>query len=179
MKLLKNPYVVFPILIGLTIPTVLFIYYLTSKKSLDLSNAVYFTNKPLPKTELFNVKTDNDCYEQLKQGKILVIYLTTNCNACKKEVDLISTFYSEQTANFKIYGIALEDKNKVEKYIEQQNIKFPVLIDKEGQLLNELSVKYFPTKFLIENGIISKTVIGSSPNKDKLLQDFNLGEAGE
>jgi peroxiredoxin len=175
IKLLKNPYIIFTALVGLLISTVFFIYYFSSPKSPDLSDAVYFSEKPLPRAVLIDVKTNEDDYEELRKGKVLAVFLTTNCNACKKDMSLISALHSELDTNFKIYGIAIENVDKVKKYVELNNIKFPVVIDKDGQLLKNLSVKYFPTKFLIENGIIIKTVIGSSPDKDKFLQDFNLG----
>lgn len=175
MKLLKNRYIVFPVLVGLILPTAVFLYYFSSKKKLDLPDAVYFSDKPLPASVLIDTKTSNDFYEQLKQGKVVAIFLTTSCNACKKDVRFISENYSELNTDAKVYGIAVEDESVVRKYIEEQNVKFPVLIDKKGQLLKELGIKYFPTKFLIENGIITKTIIGSAPDKNKLFQDFNLG----
>lgn len=141
-----------------------------------MPDAVYITNKPLPISTLKNLETNTDFYTELKKGKTVAIFLITGCDACKKDVTLISNLYSKSDFNFKIYGISIESEDKVKKYIEQNNVKFPILIDKKGQLLKNLSVKYFPTKFLIEDGIITKTVIGNSPNKDKFLQDFNLEE---
>ncbi len=176
VRLLKNPYVIFPALIAMILATSFYIYTFPSPKSLDLSDAVYFTEKPLPEAVLINVKTKKDEYESLRKGKILVVFLTTSCNACKKDVNLISPLYSDLNSDIKIYGVAGESENKVKQFIEQNDIKFPVVIDKQGRLLKNLSVKYFPTKFLIEDGIIVKTVIGNSPDKDKFLKDFNLGE---
>lgn len=176
IKLLKNPYVIFPALVGLTISTIFFIYFFTLPKSLDLPDAVYFTDKPLPEAVLIDVKTKEDGYENLRKGKVLVFFLLSDCNACKKEVSLISTLYSESDTNLKIYGIAVENENKIEEYIKQNNVKFPIVVDKKGRLSENLHIRYFPTKFLIEDGIIVKTVIGSSPDKGKFLQDFNLGE---
>ncbi|CAN5772746.1 hypothetical protein BH20ACI4_BH20ACI4_19730 [soil metagenome] len=174
MKFLKNPYIIFPALAGLTLTTSVFIYYFSPPPTLDLSDAGNFSDKPLPEAVLIDVKSNRDDYAELKKGKVLALFLTTNCNACKKDVSLISEFYSEPNPNFRIYGVAVENENKVKAYIEQNNIKFPVVIDKKGELLKNLNIKYFPTKFLIENGIITKTVIGSARDKDKFLQDFDL-----
>lgn len=176
IKLLKNPYVIFPALVALVLSTGFFIYNFPPVKSLDLSGAVYFTEKPLPEAVLINVKTKKDEFESLRNGKVLVIFLTTSYNACKKDVNLISPLYSDLNSDIKIYGIAGESEDRVKQFVEQNDIKFPVVIDKQGRLLKNLSIKYFPTKFLIEDGIIVKTVIGNSPDKDKFLQDFNLGE---
>jgi peroxiredoxin len=174
MKFLKNPYIIFPALAGLILTTSIFIYYFSPPPTLDLSDAGNFSNKPLPEAVLIDVNSNRDDYAELKKGKVLAFFLTTDCNACKKDVNLISEFYSEPNPNFRIYGVAVENENKVKAYIEQNNIKFPVVIDKKGELLKNLNIKYFPTKFLIENGTIIKTVIGSSRNKDKFLQDFDL-----
>jgi peroxiredoxin len=174
MKLLKNPYIIFPALVGLIVSTLFFIYYFFPAKSVNLHGAVYFSDKPLPQVVLIDVETNKDYYEELKKGKVLAIFLTTNCNACKKDVGLISALDSQIDSNLKIYGVAVESEEKIKAYIKQNNIEFPVVIDKQGQLLKNLSVKYFPTKYLIENGIIVKTVVGSSRDKDKFLQDFGL-----
>lgn len=174
MKLLKNLHKIIPALVGLILATTLFVYYFSSSSKLDLSDAGNFSDEPLPQAVLIDVESNKDNYDELKKGKVMAFFLTTGCGACKKDIDLISEIYSELSPDFRIYGVAVENEEKVKTFIEQNNIKFPIVIDKQGQLLKNLRIKYFPTKFLIENGIITKTIIGSSRDKDKFLQDFDL-----
>lgn len=61
-------------------------------------------------------------------------------------------------------------------FVTTKDIRFRILIDNGGIIFRELKIRYFPTKMIVENGVIKKTWVGSSPDIETLLRELNMGE---
>ena len=62
-----------------------------------------------------------------------------------------------------------EDESVVKKYVKDNDIKFPIIADRNLDMLRGLKLKFFPTNLTIENGIIKRAYLGVPENKEKLL----------
>ena len=62
-------------------------------------------------------------------------------------------------------------------FINERNIQFPILADNNSELFNKLQIKIFPTKFLVKNGIIIKTLFGNFPNEKRMFEDLQAGDS--
>lgn len=166
--------IIIPAIIGIFVSFFVFLK-IWEKRKFDsyLKDAVAVSNVPLPKSNLTNSESDVDDYGETLKGKVLLVFLTTSCKACKKEVKTISQSMSVLDSKIKVYGISIEPKTSIKKYSIDNDLKFPVLIDVGGSLFSKLSVRYFPTKMLVEDGIIKKTWFGSSPDQESLLKELN------
>ncbi len=136
------------------------------KEDSVVTEARLFDGKKIPFGEVLNVNTGENFSEQIRNGKVLLVYLISGCDACKKEIQLINEANRLSNSDTQIFGIMFETKESVNEYIENQNINFPVLIDKDGKILKELNLKYFPTNFKLENGVIKKVSFGSPKNQE-------------
>lgn len=172
-----KPVVIIPAVLGMILSCFFYyLYFWNDKKQLSLPDAVEITNQPLPTARLNNFDDNTDYSEKVRTGKVLLIFLTTGCNACQKEADLISKNYSKLSPKIKIYGVGIEEKDKILVFISKHQIQFPILIDDKAELFRKLQIKYFPTKFLIEDGIITRTWFGNFSNEEKLFQDLQIGD---
>jgi peroxiredoxin len=135
-----------------------------------IAEAKSLIGKKIPVSEVFDVNTGENYSEQVENGKVLLIYLVSGCDACKKEIQLINEANIESNSETRIFGVMFEKNELVNEYVKKHNINFPILIDKDGKILKELNLKYFPTNFKLENGIIEKASFGSPKNQKDLSE---------
>jgi hypothetical protein len=69
---------------------------------------------------------------------------------------------------------SLEDKSLIIDFIRENKVSTEIVLDQHGELMKSLSVKYFPTSFLIEDGVIVKTWFGNSPSQTELFKHLGL-----
>ena len=171
---IKGLSIIVSVLLGLLIPCLFYLYFFNAEERQPLPNAVQITNQPLPASTLVNVEGFN-ISSKVREGKVLIIFLSSNCPACKKDVEIISRVYTNLSSKIQIYGISIEKKDDILTFANKTGIKFPVLIDVNAELFNKLQIRYFPTKFLIEDGVITKTLFGNFPNEEKVFEDLEIG----
>jgi peroxiredoxin len=159
---------IFPILIGLGILSATALKNSNSfnEISKERPGQVVFNNKPLPKTELFDYKSKIDFNLQLQKGKILLVYISTDCNSCKNETEIIVQNDLAKNLDIRVIGVSMNDEASIEEFARNNKINFPILVDKSSKLREELGVTVFPTNFVVNDGIIEKYWLGAS-------QDFS------
>ena len=128
-------------------------------------------NSVLPRSRLINLQTNDDEFNNVIKGKVLLVFLTVDCDACKTEVLNVAQALPSLSANVTTYGVYIEPREEVRSFVETHQINVPILLDTGGRILGQLGFKFMPTKVLLENGTIRKMWYGSSPDKDALLRD--------
>ena len=123
----------------------------------------------LPEAVLLDSTTGKDIYHEIIQGEVVLVYLVSTCDACKNELPMLSKFSAEQ--NVKLFGVMSENEDSIKRFIRENNINFPILIDKNGGVLSKMDLKYFPSNFKLENGTVKKVILGV-PENEKLFSDF-------
>ncbi|HEX8370665.1 MAG TPA: redoxin domain-containing protein [Pyrinomonadaceae bacterium] len=104
---------------------------------------------------------------QINEENFFVVYLTSGCKACSDELNLLSELYVN-SPGLKIFAIMSEDESVVENYVRDNNIEFPVIRDRNLDMLRDLKLEFFPTNLMIENGTIKRAYLGVPENKEKL-----------
>ena len=105
--------------------------------------------------------------EALREKKLVMInFWATWCGPCRVEMPSFEQLYNEQKDNgFTILAIA-EDKEraKVDQYLKEKPVSFPILIDQGGALATQLKIESFPTTVLLDqNGKIREVHEGVDP----------------
>src|SRR5205823_12821912 len=90
---------------------------------------------------------------QINEENYFVVYLTSGCDSCSDEVDLLSEVRAT-SPGLKIFGVMGEDESRIKNYIRDHNIKFPIIADRNLDMLRDLKLEYFPTNLMIEKGVI-------------------------
>ena len=178
-RFLKNPFVLLPLISGVLLPCIAFLIlhfsrHANSQSQLVLKDAVVISGQSLPKTDLLELNGNNVSPDMLRRGKVLLVFWTTGCEACQKELKLLSGVESEVSDRVRIYGIAVEDRDRIMTFVQEQEIKTKILLDKDAKLMKSLSVRFFPTKFLVEDGMIVNTSFGNSLDQAALLKELGL-----
>lgn len=128
-------------------------------------------NSVLPRSRLINLQTNDDEFDNVVKGKVLLVFLTVDCDACKTEVLNVAEALPSLSSTVTTYGVYIEPRDEVRSFVETHQINVPILLDTGGRMLTRLGFKFMPTKVLVENGTIKKMWYGSSPDKDALLRD--------
>lgn len=175
----RNPFVVVPWILGTLIPCVIFLIVHFSNRAgsetaLNLKDAVIISGQPLPNSPLARMNGGNVAPEDLRKGKVLLVFLTTNCPACQKELRLLTRIAPRVSPAIKIYGVGIQDRNQLASFVAEQQLNVEILLDSDARLLHSLGVKYFPTKFLIVDGVIQQTTFGNSVDEAGLLKQLQL-----
>jgi peroxiredoxin len=111
---------------------------------------------------------------ELAKGKVLIIFLSAACDACKTEIGQIKEIYPEISSQIRFYGINVDPKEKQNALAENKDINFPVVLDENREFAGSLAVKGVPTKFLIEDGVIKKIFLGRFIDKTDARQKLEL-----
>ena len=147
----------------------------SSKNSADeLIGKEFSSNTPLPEISLLEYKTKNACDQQLRQGKVLLVYLLSSCYGCQKESAVLAESDLLKGETVKVYGIADESEENLMSFARMHNFKFPILLDRESKFRKSLNINYFPANFVINNGIIVKSWFGNPRDKEDLYRKLEI-----
>jgi peroxiredoxin len=132
------------------------------------------SGQPLPEYHIANLDQQEIPADELRRGRVLLVYLTTSCEACVKETEVISRLHRDAPPDLRVYGIAIERPAQVATFVKEFDLKFPVLIDMGSQLTRSLDIHYFPSKYLVEDGIIKKVWRGSTQDEAELRRQLGI-----
>jgi thiol-disulfide isomerase/thioredoxin len=137
-------------------------------KEFNTGNSTNATKKSTNFT-LADLSGTNIALSDFKGKKVFLNFWATWCGPCIQEMPYINEIYKEDK-NIEIVTVNLsEPKNIVEKFIQNNNYEFRVLLDIEGEVGDKYQAYSIPTSVLInEEGDIIDTHIGSM-TKEQLI----------
>lgn len=102
------------------------------------------------------------------RGKIVLInFWATWCTWCDKEMPDLQRLDNENDDLVVLAVDVMEDKKKVEKYIEEGKYEFEVVLDEDGEVSQTYLVSGFPTSYFVDkDGILLGGVPGAMTYDD-------------
>mgnify|MGYP001049753898 CR=1 FL=1 len=105
------------------------------------------------KFALKNLKGETVNLEDFKGKPVVIDFWSSWCGPCIKEAGVLADGYKEW--NFRgveFVGIAIwDDKNSIENFIQNNDIQYEILIDKEGFTAVNFGVIAVPEKFFVKS----------------------------
>lgn len=135
---------------------------------------VSVARQPLPAYRMVSVNRQEVIGDELSHGRVLLVYLTTSCKACLEEIGVISRLRERAPASLQVYGVGIERPAQVATFVKEVDLKFPMLVDVDAQLARSLDIHYFPSTFLIEDGVITKTWRGVTRDEADLYHQLDI-----
>jgi peroxiredoxin len=115
-----------------------------------------------PDFELENLANETVKLSEM-QGKIVVInFWATWCEPCKVEMPFFEKLFSRSQSNLAILAVNFDEPSQeVEKFVDEYQLSFPVLLDPGGNVQELYRVRGYPTTFVVdEAGVIQFHHIG-------------------
>ncbi|RKX94442.1 MAG: TlpA family protein disulfide reductase [Spirochaetes bacterium] len=86
------------------------------------------------------------------KGKVIFLnFWATWCGPCKMEVKDIDNMYKKlKNKDFAVLAVDVqEDSKKIKSFMKEQDLSFPVYIDKDGKISYQYGVRGIPTTYII------------------------------
>jgi thiol-disulfide isomerase/thioredoxin len=133
-----------------------------------ISNATKWQGKFAPNAQLELLNGEKfDFADQIGKKVIILNFFATWCGPCKKEMPELNRYYDANKGNdFILIGINADElEEDVTKFINQENIRFPIAIDKGDELQQKYGIDSYPTTvFIGVDGKIALYEIGALSN---------------
>lgn len=108
-----------------------------------------------PDFELENLKGDIIKLSDFKGKKVILNFWATWCPPCKDEMPDMEEFYQQAGKDVVILAVNIDPQYNVKKFVKENKITFPILLDRKDQVNTKYQIISIPTTYFIdEKGII-------------------------
>lgn len=131
---------------------------------------------PAPHFELQTVEGQTIKLSDFKGEYVVLNFWATWCVPCIKEMPEFQKIHlSSNNSNIKIIGINLsESQKRVDKFIQDYQLSFPVLLDGFGNTSERYKVRSLPvTYFISPDGIIREEIQGGGLTQEIIQAKIN------
>jgi peroxiredoxin len=126
--------------------------------------AAALEGKPAPDFKLKRVDGKDVSLADLKGSVVILDFWATWCGPCRASLPELDKIYADHKADgLRAYAVNLrEEKDTVQKFVDQTKLGIPVLFDGEGQTADKYGVTGIPQTVVIgKDGSVKKVVVGS------------------
>ncbi|RSL29839.1 thiol disulfide exchange role in cytochrome c biogenesis [Salibacterium salarium] len=133
---------------------------------------------PAPDFELETLDGETMSLSQMEGSPVLINFWATWCPPCRAEMPDMQTFYEEN--DIEVLAVNLTDtesgQSAVSSFVEEMDLTFPVLLDKDVSVAGKYNIQPVPTSFFIDSeGIIQHISIGAM-NEDIMNSELEQFE---
>ena len=122
-------------------------------------------DKPLPRAELVDVYGAKVDEQTIRRGRVIVVFVTPDCDACKSESKFLGTLL-DRRKDVAIYGIVPFGMHPDSPDEAQKIFPFRVFYDESNAFVATMGLNRVPVKVFLEDGIIKKGWIGAALTDD-------------
>ncbi|MFS1515487.1 thiol-disulfide oxidoreductase ResA [Bacillus sp. SCS-151] len=125
--------------------------------------------KKAPDFKLVTLEGDFVQLSELAGKGVFLNFWATYCPPCKKEMPFIENSYQYyKDTGVEVLAVDVgEPKLTVQSFVDQYNLTFPILLDKDEQVLNAYNIGPIPVTFLIDkDGIVIDKIVGEMTQQD-------------
>lgn len=119
-------------------------------------------NRRLPENHLVDLSGEELPRATLERGKVILVLVTEECSLCLDEAKFLGTLVNTRP-DVRFYGVVPFGADKDVLKSAESKFPFKVLFDDGFRLGRGLKIKEVPVKIYLEDGVIKKTWIGSTP----------------
>lgn len=124
-----------------------------------------------PSFELEGLDGQTYSFEPGESGKAMFVnFWYSTCPPCIEEAPELQALYEKYQDKMDIYAVnvlKLDSIEKVEQFVDEYSLEFPVLLDKDSEIVDLYNAYGYPTNFLIdEKGVVQEVLLGlKSPDE--------------
>jgi hypothetical protein len=126
-------------------------------------------DKPLPQAALVDIYGTKVDEQLLRRGRVVVVFLTMDCDACVTEGKFLQTLIGRRK-DVSFYGVIPFGKPESPEVAEKM-FPFRVFYDESNSFVSNMGINRVPVKVFLDAGIIKKGWIGAAAT-DKAKASF-------
>ena len=127
-------------------------------------------DKPFPQARLVDVRGAKVDENILRTGRVVVVFVTADCDACATESRFLQTLVGRRK-DIMFYGLVPFGGPPGSPDEVEKKFPFKVFYDEENSYVQSMGINRVPVKVFLENGIIKKGWIGAAQT-DKAKTSF-------
>ena len=128
------------------------------------------SGKPLPYADLVDENSQPLPDSELKSGRIVLVFITSDCDACRKESEFLKSVVGKR-ADVRFYGVISFGDMESSLRDAKEMFPFKVFYDRGFRLAGQLGIKRVPIKIFVDDGVIKKSWGGATID-EKAQGDF-------
>lgn len=110
-----------------------------------------FTEPAAVDFSLYTIDGEEVILSQFQGEAVLVNFWGTWCPPCRAEMPLLQRTYEEHRPDLVVVGVNVDDPpERVRRFVAQNQITFPVVLDEDGTVAESFSVRGYPTTFFLD-----------------------------
>jgi peroxiredoxin len=117
-------------------------------------------NTPFPQAQLVDADGARADDQILRRGKVVVVFVTMDCDACETESKFLQTVL-DRRKDVAFYGILPFGPRPESAEAAAQKFPFKVFHDQNDSFVFSMGINRVPVKVYLEDGIIKKGWIGA------------------
>lgn len=136
----------------------------------EVSKSKSLIDKPLPHARLLDVRGSNVDEQIIRRGKVILVFVTPDCDACVAETKFLETLL-EKRKDVAFYGLVPFGKPPEYPDVVEKTFPFTVFYDEGNSFVGSMGIDRLPVKVFLEDGIIKRGWIGAALT-DEARQSF-------
>lgn len=157
-----------------------FFLTLTAVSANDVKEGLEIGDKA-PDFKLNTLEGETMQLSDFRGERVMVNFWATWCPPCREEMPDMERFYQEHEPN--IFSVNLTDSEmntkQVERFMQELQLTFPVLLDTEGEVSNLYRIQPIPMTYMIDaEGIIQFKSFGALSYRQMVKQFEQMNPAG-
>ncbi|HET8781474.1 MAG TPA: hypothetical protein VFM63_03575 [Pyrinomonadaceae bacterium] len=140
-------------------------FYMRQQAQRNAAPAQAASGKPLPQAQLIDESNQVLPDSELRRGKLILVFVTTECDACMRESDFLRTVVGKHN-NMRFYGVVSFGDKDTSLREGKEKFPFKLFYDQQHLLAGGLGVVRVPIKLFVEDGVIKKSWGGATVADD-------------
>jgi len=138
----------------------------------DRPPSVPVTGKPAPEFRLNALSGQSTSLSDYRGHPVVVNFWATWCEPCKEEMPALQA-EMDSHPDLVILGVDnVEPVIRVRPFVEQYGLRYPILLDQDGTVIEQYRVVGMPTSFFVDRGGILRAEYRGALTPAILQQDL-------
>lgn len=138
-----------------------FFYHQNRRPQAEAAESKSLINKPLPHAQLVDTRGSSVDEQVLRTGKVVLVFVTTDCDACGTESKFLQTLMDKRK-DVTFYGLVPFGKRSDTGAVAEKIFPFKVFYDESNSFVSSMGINRVPVKVYLEDGVIKKGWIGAA-----------------
>ena len=118
-------------------------------------------DKPFPHAQLVDINGSAVDEQILRTGRVVVVFVTTDCDACSSESKFLEPLVSRRS-DVRFYGLVPFGPRPKSPAAAEKMFPFRIFFDQNSSFIASMGINRVPVKVFLEDGIIKKGWIGAA-----------------